>query len=100
MTDPMPTNGRVTQRDLYDAISRIDTKLDRHYLQFDERLRHVEKCIVEEQAHDDERALMIREQREMKREQGISKRWMVTLAIGIFTSLALAFAPYVENLLA
>ena len=93
MTDqPVPVNGRVTQRDLYDAIGRVDAKLDSHYHRLDERLRRVEMAIQEEQAHDDERALMIREQRQIRAEQGVSRRWLlgigVTVAMSLMASLS------------
>lgn len=88
MTSEPTTNGRVTQRDLYDAITRLDIKLDRHYSTLDHRLRDVERAVIEEQAHDDERELMLREQRAIKQEQGISRRWLVGIAVTVLLSFA------------
>lgn len=84
--DAPMVNGRVTQRDLYDAIGRLDTKLDGHYHKLDDRLRHVELALREERAHDDERELMIREQHEIKLTQGASRRWLIGITVTVILS--------------
>ena len=83
-----PVNGRVSQRDLYDALSRLETKLDSHYHRLDERLRRVEMALKEEQAHDDERELMLREQRQIRTEQGVSRRWLLGIGVTVMLSFA------------
>ena len=107
MTDQAPVNGRVTQRDLYDAIGGLRqeqrdgfAEIRGDFRELRERVAKVERCQTAETARDDERALIIREQQEMKREQGVSKRWLIALAAATFTSLAIALAPLVSGALA
>ena len=82
MTDPTPINGRVSQRDLYDAISRLDEKIDVHYRRLDDRLRAIELNYAS-QAGEDE---LLKEQREIRAEQGVGRRWLVGIAIGVIFS--------------
>lgn len=89
MTAEPLTNGRVTQRDLYDAITRVDTKLDRHYVTLDKRLRDVERYAITERAHDDERELVLKEQREIRTEQGVGRRWLIGLVFANVTAISI-----------
>lgn len=85
--DALAVNGRVTQRDLYDAITRIDTKLDRHYASFDRRLLRLEEAVHRDQGHDEAQATIVAKQDEQLREQGVSRRWLVTIAVTVVLSL-------------
>lgn len=97
MTDPIAANGRATQQQLYTAIGEMRAEMHDGFRDvrgdikaLDTRLRSVEHTQISEQAHDDERELVLREQREIRAEQGVSRRWLAGLVMATMTSIALS----------
>ena len=93
-----PVNGRVSQRDLYDALSRLEGKVDGHYHRLDDRMRKLEMAFKEEQAHDDERETMLREQRRIREDQGVGRRWCVGLFVTVSLSLLASITSIVVSI--
>jgi hypothetical protein len=86
MTDPI--NGRVTLAVLHDEIRDLRSDVRVGFAELNDRLRVVER----EQDRDSGGDLLLREQREIRAEQGLSRRWMVALAVGTVSSIALGIA--------
>ena len=78
-------NGRVSQRELYDAIGslRIEQQEGFREVKSDirdlaERVRGVELQQIKDEATDAGRDELLSEQREIKEQQGVSKRWLIS----------------------
>ena len=100
---PAPVNGRVTQRDLYDAIGGLRgemqdgfTGVRRELRDLTDSVHGVESYQMRECAEDDARDLVAREKRDKRTAQGISRRWFVGLLIVAATPLLLALAGVVK----
>ena len=81
MTEPV--NGRVSQRDLYNAITRVEAKMDRRFDQLDERIRCVERQAATKAGEDE----LLAEQHKLCEEEVIGRRWLISIAAGVIFSV-------------